>query len=226
MSYAEAFKALRLAYKMTQVEFAGLLQVSKPTIQKLEAGNYPPSEKMAARLAELFRSEKFRSEFRPRVETGDLGSVKKAFGSLLELADAEGAPPPSAPNLPDGLADAYTKDHVEFLAMMRSQQDTIHTLSKSTENFSESTKNIAESNKNMSETGKTLAKSTENLSESSKNMSETGKTLALSTKNLSESSKNLSESNKNMSETSKTLSESNKKLVEHLSKSAAHRGQR
>jgi len=219
VSYAEAFKALRLAYRMTQVEFAGLLQVSKPTIQKLEAGNYPPSEKMAARLAELFRSEKFRSEFRPRVETGDLGSVKEAFGSLLELADAEGAPPPSAPNLPDGLADAYTKDHVEFLAMMRSQQDTIHTLSKSTENFSESTKNIAESNKNMSETGKTLAKSTENLSE-------TGKTLALSTKNLSESSKNLSESNKNMSETSKTLSESNKKLVEHLSKSAAHRGQR
>ena len=223
MSYAEAFKALRLAYKMTQAGFAELLQVSKPTIQKLEAGNYPPSEKMAARLAELFRSEKFRSELRPRVETGDLSSVKAAFGSLLERADAEdaasSAQATSAPDLPNCLTDAYTKDHVEFLAMMRSQQDTIHTLSKSTENFSESTKNIAESNKNMSETGKTLAKSTENLSE-------TGKTLALSTKNLSESSKNLSESNKNMSETSKTLSESNKKLVEHLSKSAAHRGQR
>jgi methyl-accepting chemotaxis protein len=134
----------------------------------------------------------------------------------LERADAEdaasSAQATSAPDLPNCLTDAYTKDHVEFLAMMRSQQDTIHTLSKSTENFSESTKNIAESNKNMSETGKTLAKSTENLSE-------TGKTLALSTKNLSES-------NKNMSETSKTLSESNKKLVEHLSKSAAHRNHR
>jgi len=216
VSYAEAFKSLRHAYRMTQAGFAELLQVSKPTIQKLEAGNYPPSEKMAARLAELFRSEKFRGEFMPRVETGDLGSVKEAFGSLLELADAEGAASSAraapAPTLPNGLTDAYTKDHVEFLSMMRSQQDTIHTLSKSTENFSESTKNIAESNKNMSETGKTLAKSTENLSESSK-------TLAVSTKNLSES-------NKNMSETSKTLSESNKKLVEHLSKSAAHRNHR
>ena len=202
MSYAEAFKALRLAYKMTQAGFAELLQVSKPTIQKLEAGNYPPSEKMAARLAELFRSEKFRSELRPRVETGDLSSVKAAFGSLLERADAEdaasSAQATSAPDLPNCLTDAYTKDHVEFLAMMRSQQDTIHTLSES---------------------GKSLAKSTENFSESSKSIAESNKTLAKSTENLSES-------NKNMSETSKTLSESNKKLVEHLSKSAAHRNHR
>jgi len=216
VSYAEAFKALRLAYKMTQAGFAELLQVSKPTIQKLEAGNYPPSEKMAARLAELFRSEKFRSEFRPRVETGDLSSVKAAFGSLLERADAEdaasSAQATSAPDLPNCLTEAYTKDHVEFLAMMRSQQDTIHTLSKSTENFSESTKNIAESNKNMSETGKNLSESSKTLAESNKNMSETGKTLAKSTEKLSESNK--------------TLSESNKKLVEHLSKSAAHRNHR
>jgi DNA-binding XRE family transcriptional regulator len=187
---------------MTQAGFAELLQVSKPTIQKLEAGNYPPSEKMAARLAELFRSEKFRGDFMPRVETGDLGSVKEAFGSLLELADAEGAASSAraapAPNLPNGLTNAYTKDHVEFLSMMRSQQDTIHTLSKSTENFSESSKSIAESNKNLSET--------------SKNLSESGKGLVMSTQNLSESNKK--------------LSESNNKLVEHLSKSAAHRNHR
>jgi len=131
------------------------LQVSKPTIQKLEAGDYPPSEKMTARLAELFRSEKFRNEFRLRVDTGDLHSVKTAFGGLFELADAEGAaslPPPPTSALPDNPASTdLNRYYTEFWAMMRSQQDTIQALSKSNENLSESAKSLAESNKNLSE---------------------------------------------------------------------------
>jgi len=214
VGYAEAFKALRHAYKLTQAEFAELLCVSKATVQKLEAGDYPPSEKMTARLAELFRSEKFRSEFRPRVEAGDLRSVGVAFGGLLEIADAECAaslppnPPVSMSVLPDSLVNVYTdlrRDHAEFLAMMRSQQDAI-------QNFSESSKNLSESTQTLSESTKILA-------ESNRNMSESTKTFAESNKNLSESTKTLAESNKNMSESTKTLVESNRNLSEHLSKS-------
>ena len=175
MVYAEAFKSLRYAYRLTQVEFAELLQVSKPTIQKLEAGDYPPSEKITARLAELFRSEKFRIELRSRVETGDLRSVGMAFGGLLELVDAEDAASLaqassvlSASGLPENLAGAYAdmkRDHAEFLAMMRSQQDTIHNLSESTHNLSESTKSFAVSTQNLSETSRSLAESNKNLTE-------------------------------------------------------------
>jgi transcriptional regulator with XRE-family HTH domain len=166
--YAEAFKSLRYAYRLTQVEFAELLRVSKPTIQKLEAGDYPPSEKITARLAELFRSEKFRIELRSRVETGDLRSVGMAFGGLLELVDAEDAASLaqassvlSASGLPENLAGAYAdmkRDHAEFLAMMRSQQDTIH-------NLSESGKSFAVSTQNLSETSRSLAESNKNLTE-------------------------------------------------------------
>jgi transcriptional regulator with XRE-family HTH domain len=178
VGYAEAFKSLRHAYKLTQAEFAELLQVSKPTIQKLEAGDYPPSEKMTARLAELFRSERFRTELRPRVEAGDLRFVGMAFGALLEFADAGDAtvsPAPDQPDLPDSLAGVYKdmkRDHAEFLAMMRSQQDTIH-------NLSESSKSFAVSTQNLSETSKTLATSTQNLSETNRSLAESNNNLTV-----------------------------------------------
>ena len=174
MSYAEAFKSLRHAYKLTQAEFAELLQVSKPTIQKLEAGDYPPSEKMTARLAELFRSERFRTELRPRVEAGDLRFVGMAFGALLEFVDAnDAAVPPALAASPESMAGVYEdlkKDHAEFLAMMRSQQDTIHNLSESTNNLSVSTKSLSESTKSF-------AASTQNLSETSRSLAESNKSL-------------------------------------------------
>jgi len=142
VSYAEALKSLRLAYNLTQVEFAKLLQVSKPTIQKLEAGDYPPSEKVTARLAELFQSEKFRSTFRPRVDAGDLYSVKIAFGNLLELADAKSAAslPPVQPIsvLPDNPTNTdLNKYYTELWAVIRSQEHTIQTLAESNKNLSE-----------------------------------------------------------------------------------------
>lgn len=176
MGYAEAFKSLRHAYKLTQAEFAELLQVSKPTIQKLEAGDYPPSEKMTARLAELFRSERFRTELRPRVEAGDLRFVGMAFGALLEFVDANDAAVSPAPDLPDltgslaGVYEDMKRDHAEFLAMMRSQQDTIHNLSESTNNLSVSTKSLSESTKSF-------AASTQNLSETSRSLAESNKSL-------------------------------------------------
>lgn len=190
MNYADAFKSLRHAYGLTQVEFAELLRVSKPTIQKLEAGDYPPSEKITVRLAELFRSEKFRSEFRSRVETGDLCSVGVAFGDLLGFVDAEESTslPLSSPvSAPSGnMADAYAdlrKDYAEFREIVRSQQDTIRDLSAS---VSESNKNLSVSNKNLSESTKSFAVSTENFSETAKNLSESNKNLSESVKSLAE----------------------------------------
>ncbi|MDR2577998.1 MAG: helix-turn-helix transcriptional regulator [Chitinispirillales bacterium] len=170
MNYADAFKAIRHAYRLTQVEFAQLLRVSKPTIQKLEAGDYPPSEKITAGLVELFRSERFRGEFRSRVEAGDLHSVRAAFGDLLDLVDGEkGVPLPSAlssitstPNLADVYAD-LRKDYTEFREIVLSQQTTIQTLSRSTENLSESAKNWSESGRNLSESNKNLSESIKNL---------------------------------------------------------------
>jgi len=179
MNYAEAFKSLRHAYGLTQIEFAEVLRVSKPTIQKLEAGDYPPSEKITVRLGELFRSEKFRSEFRPRVETGDLRSVGVAFGDLLGLVDAEKSTslPQSSPiPVPSGnITDAYEdlrKDYAEFREIVRSQQDTIRELATSSKNFSVSTVNFSESTKNLSETAVNLSASNKNLSESVKSLAE------------------------------------------------------
>jgi len=211
VSYAEALKSLRLAYRLTQVEFAELLQVSKPTIQKLEAGDYPPSEKMTARLAELFRSEKFRNEFRPRVDAGDLRPVGIAFGGLLEIADAEAAalsPASPMPVIPDNPVNTDQK----FWAMMCSQQNTI-------ENLSESGKSLADSQKNFSESTKSLAEAQNNLSESSKSLAKSQDNLSESTKSLADAQKDLSRSNKNLSETTKDLAESNKNLSERLAKS-------
>jgi DNA-binding XRE family transcriptional regulator len=192
MNYADAFKSLRHAYRLTQAEFAKLLQISKPTVQKLEGGNYPPSEKITAGLVELFRSERFRSEFRPRVEAGDLHPVRAAFGDLLDLVDAEmgGALPVLGrpASVPTGnIADIYAdlrKDYSEFRDIVRAQQTTIQTLSESSHNWSL--------------TGKNLSDSTKNLTETSKNLSESTKNFSISTKNLSESNKNLSESIKNL----------------------------
>jgi len=148
LSYADAFKSLRHAYKLTQVEFAKLLQVSKPTIQKLEAGSYMPSEKMAARLVELFRSDRFKNEFKPRVNAGDLRSVGVAFGNLLDLVYAEEEA--SAASVPvDNSGGVYAdikKDYAEFQAMVRSQQETIRNLSESNKNLAESIKHLAENN--------------------------------------------------------------------------------
>jgi transcriptional regulator with XRE-family HTH domain len=136
----EAFKALRLAYGLTQLEFAKLLRVSKPTIQKLEAGEYLPSEKINARLVELFHTDKFKSELRPRVEGGDLNSIRVAFGKLLERVDVEAATSLSPESLVSSLSDdnAYT----ELVAIIRSQQGVIQKLS-------ESNKDLVTTNNNL-----------------------------------------------------------------------------
>jgi DNA-binding XRE family transcriptional regulator len=167
VNYADAFKALRHAYRLTQVEFAKLLQVSKPTIQKLEAGDYPPSEKITAGLAALFRSDRFRGEFRARVEAGDLHSVRVAFGDLLDLVDAEKGEDSTVLSS-TSIAEIYAdlrKDYSEFRDIVRSQQNTIQTLSESTKHLSESTKNLTESGKNWSESNKNLSESIKNLTE-------------------------------------------------------------
>jgi transcriptional regulator with XRE-family HTH domain len=138
----EAFKALRLAYGLTQIEFAILLKVSKPTIQKLEAGEYPPSNKINARLVELFQTDRFRNELRPRVEGGDLNSIKVAFGRLLERVDVEAAtslsPEPLVSSLSDADATAYEdlkRQYNELIAIIRSQQGVIQTLSETNKNL-------------------------------------------------------------------------------------------
>lgn len=206
MSYREALKSLRLAYKLTQGEFAELLQVSKATIQKLEAGSYPPSEKVRARLVELFGAEKFRTELRPRVETGDLRVVKEVFGDLFDLVDANVADGLSARLQASGqtinLAEAYMElknNYSEFRDVVRSQQDTIRDLSSTSKTMAESNKNLSVSTQNFSESSKILAESTYTTSISIKNFSESNKTLAESTKTLAESNRNLSVSIKNFS---------------------------
>lgn len=181
MNYADAFKSLRHAYGLTQIEFAGLLRVSKPTIQKLEAGDYQPSEKITVRLAELFRSEKFRNEFRSRVETGDLRSVGAVFSELLGLVDAE-----ESVDLPTSKIKSKTAQLVNLA-------DVYADLKKDYAEFRTIVENLSESNRNYSETAKCLAVSTQNLSESGKNLVETTKILSESNKNLSESVKSLAE---------------------------------
>ena len=150
MSYADAFKSLRYAYRQTQAEFAELLEVSKPTIQKLEAGKYPPSEKIIVRLAELFRTERFSNEFRQRVEAGDLRSVKTVFGDLLEPIGIEGTASLSSAYPVSAQSNNLAEDLKMFQELVRSQQDTIKNLSVSNKNLSETSKSLSESVKNLS----------------------------------------------------------------------------
>ncbi|HHU80316.1 MAG: helix-turn-helix transcriptional regulator [Bacilli bacterium] len=60
MKYADAIKTLRKKMLLTQVEFAGLLEVSFGTVNRWERGQYIPTMKLKRKLVPFF--EKYNIE--------------------------------------------------------------------------------------------------------------------------------------------------------------------